>query len=183
MSRPQEPEPTLLVAGLLHGPDFPLDQLLPRLEARFGPVGEVSEALAFDQTDYYVREMGPGLLRRLVMFERLVDPGRLPEIKLATNAIEDELRGEQGFRRVNVDPGLLSAANFILATGKGYTHRPYLGSGIYADLTLLWSRGGFVKLPWTYPDYAGEALQMVLTRFRGQYLNKLRAWRETGRDA
>jgi hypothetical protein len=182
MSRPKDPEPALLVIGLLHRPGFDLPPLTARLEREFGASADLSEAAPFDFTEYYAREMGPGLLRRLLMFDELVDPARLAAIKLATNAIEDEFRDARGQRQVNLDPGLLGAANFVLATCKGYAHRPYLGSGVYADLTLLWRRGGFENLPWTYPDYAGAPLQQILARYRARYLEKLRG-RQTEQEA
>jgi hypothetical protein len=175
MSLPQAPELVLLVVGVLHRPAFELPPVAERLAGEFGPVAEVSEALPFDFTDYYAREFGPGLLRRMIMFDELVDPGRLAAIKLTTNAVENAFRDERGQRQVNLDPGVLSAWNFVLATGKGYAHRPYLGSRIYADLTLVWKNGAFENLPWTYPDYAGEFVQRILARYRTRYLKKLHA--------
>ncbi len=35
---------------------------------------------------------------------------------------------------------------FVLATGKNYTHRIYIGKGIYADLTLIFQNGSFSGL-------------------------------------
>ena len=51
-------------------------------------------------------------------------------------------------RKINIDPGYISLGNLVLATGKPFAHRPYLGSGIYADLTLVYQRGGFHPLEW-----------------------------------
>jgi hypothetical protein len=62
----------------------------------------------------------------------------------------------------------------ILATGKGYSHRPYLRDGIYADLTLIFSDGTFRPLPWTYPDYAGRQMIGLLNRVREKYLLDLK---------
>jgi hypothetical protein len=70
-------------------------------------------------------------------------------VKGWTNGLEERLAAG-GKRRVNIDPGYLARAHLILATGKGYTHRPYLRDGIYADLTLVFQQGGFQPLPWTY---------------------------------
>jgi hypothetical protein len=81
-----------------------------------------------------------------------VAPESLPDIKLRTNEIETSLLGD-GKRRVNIDPGLLSQERFVLATGKNFTHRVYLRAGIHADLTLVYQKGAYSPLPWTYPDY------------------------------
>ena len=38
----------------------------------------------------------------------------------------------------------------------------YLRDGIYADLTLVFQKGGYRPLPWTYPDYRqGELLELL----------------------
>jgi hypothetical protein len=72
--------------------------LMERLEAHFGPVDLVSRWLPFDFTDYYTREMGTPLYRRMVAFKRLVDQEALPDIKHLTNALEKEFtrRGVPG---------------------------------------------------------------------------------------
>ncbi len=84
-------------------------------------------------------------------------------------------------RRVNIDPGYVSQAHLILATGKGYAHRPYLRDGIYADLTLMYRDRKFHSLPWTYPDYAGEEMIGMLDRIREKYTLQLRGKAGDGR--
>jgi len=54
---------------------------------------------------------------------------------------------------VNLDIGFLSLENFILATTKNFSHRVYLGQGIFADLTYQFSKGELRAFDWTYPDY------------------------------
>ena len=49
----------------------------------------MSELLPFRYTRYYESEMGADLRRRLVSFQNLIAPDTLPEIKLATNALEN----------------------------------------------------------------------------------------------
>ena len=57
----------------------------------------------------------------------------------------------------------------MLATGKNFSHRIYLDGGIYADLTLVYTGGGFQTLPWTYPDYAERGLRAFLEQVRERY--------------
>jgi hypothetical protein len=97
----------------------------------------------------------------------------LPDIKLATNEIEDK-SALNSLRQVNIDPGYISKAHLILATGKAYTHRPYLRDGIYADLTLVYQGKKFCSLPWTYPDYADEKQLLMLSKIRAKYLLQLK---------
>ena len=37
----------------------------------------------------------------------------------------------------NLDPGMLSLHNLVLASTKGFAHRIYMREGIYAELALL----------------------------------------------
>lgn len=169
MSTPRPVPPAKLVVGFFLA-QKPLGQtVVAALVDRFGPVDLVSAWMPFDYTDYYRNEMGENLMRRLVSFARLVDPADLAAIKLQTNALENELAGE-GRRTVNLDPGTLTAAQFVLATGKNYSHRICLGQGIYADLTLVYGQGRFQPLAWTYPDYRDPALLAFLGRVRRKYL-------------
>jgi hypothetical protein len=177
MSQPQPAEPAMLAIGVLHEPAFELSPLLAALRAAFGPEEAVSDPLPFDHTSYYAPEMGPGLLRRFVAMAELFDPGRLVAVKLRTNEIERGSLNEHGGRRVNLDPGALTLSNFVLATGKARAHRPYLGDGVYADLTLLWRDGAWVDLPWTYPDYRSEPVKAILADFRERCRRRLAAAR------
>lgn len=152
MSLPKEALPGKLVAGLLFRDSSVEFRVMDALQERFGLADFLSEMRPFTYTRYYEREMGPGIFRRTVAFADLVPADSLPEIKHFTNWLETELSVE-GRRRANIDPGLLSEERFVLATGKNYTHRIYLGGGIYADLTLIYQKGAFRVLPWTYPDH------------------------------
>ena len=99
----------------------------------------------------------------------------IKKYKEKTNEIEEEF-AEQGNRCVNIDPGYLVSSRFILATGKEYSHRIYIGRRIYADLTLMYSKKkGFVPLEWTYPDYASETMISFLSKVRDKYLLDLKA--------
>jgi hypothetical protein len=152
MSRPTEPPPAKLIVGLLfRSADVQL-RILDLLSERFGPLDMLTESIPFSYTTYYEREMGPDILRQVASFEDLVNPVDLPEIKLATNRIELEF-SVQGRRTVNVDPGLLTEERLILASGKNFTHRVYLRDGVYADLTLIYQKGAYRPLQWTYADY------------------------------
>jgi hypothetical protein len=62
----------------------------------------------------------------------------------------------------------------ILATGKQYSHRPYLRDGVYADVTLIFRDGSYNPLEWTYPDYAGRLITGMLNRVREKYLLQIK---------
>jgi hypothetical protein len=153
---------------------FPLVAL--ELEAAFGRPDLVSAWMAFDYTSYYAEEMGPELFRRVLAFRSMIAQERLPEIKLIANAIEKG-HAADGRRSVNIDPGYLLLERFVLASGKNYSHRIYLGQGIYADLTLIYRGGAFQALPWTYPDYADPPLRRFLLSVRAKYAVDIKARR------
>ena len=169
MSRPAAPRPAKLVVGLFLKDKDLIGSVVADLQARFGALDLVSAWIPFDDTAYYQGEMGAPLFRRMMAFRALIRQSSLSSIKRATNAVEEKYaRGEK--RRVNIDPGYMLAERFVLATGKNFTHRIYIGGGIYADLTLMYRKGDFRTLPWTYPDYAGKRLQTFLTQVRNRYL-------------
>jgi hypothetical protein len=174
VSLPRPPKAVKLVMSFIFKEAKDLAGVLLEAEPQYGPMDFLSEPLPFNFTDYYEPEMGRGLWRRMASFEPLVSPDQLPEVKLWTNALESRFLDERGGRKVNIDPGYLSAAQFILATGKDYSHRLYLRDGIYGDLTLIFRRGVFTPLPWTYPDYASQPLIGLLSTLRKRYLWQLK---------
>ncbi len=174
MSQPRPASPAKLVIGFLVGDKSMARGIMDALGASFGRLDLVSPWLPFDTTDYYAREMGTPLYRRMLAYKHLVAQEALPEVKHATNRLETRYAVD-GRRRVNIDPGLLLRERFVLATGKNFAHRIYLGQRIYADLTLVYRGGGFQTLPWTYPDYADARLQAFLLRAREKLAHDLKA--------
>lgn len=173
MSKPNPVEPVKLVFSIFAKETPLLNETIKILSSEYGQPDFVSEEMLFDYTNYYSAEMGENLVRRFLSMEKLIRPEELPDIKLATNSIEDRLVLDIR-RQVNIDPGYISKAHLILATGKAYTHRPYLRDGIYADLTLIYQGKKFCSLPWTYPDYADEKQLLMLGKIRNRYLLQLK---------
>jgi len=173
LSKPAEADPVKLTVSLFTADQQLLEDVIKVLADHFGRTDFVSEYLPFDYTDYYEGEMGPGLVRRIVAFEKLIRPESLPDVKIITNGIEEaHLVGNR--RRINIDPGYINRCHLILATGKPYSHRPYLRDGVYADITLVFRDGSYHALDWTYPDYGGRALTGMLNRLREKYLLQLK---------
>lgn len=173
MSKPNPMEPVKLFFSIFAKETTLLNDTIEVLSSVYGPPDFISEIMLFDYTNYYGAEMGENLIRRFLSMEKLIRPEILPDIKLMTNEIEE--KSELNFRRqVNIDPGYISKAHLILATGKAYTHRPYLRDGIYADLTLVYQGKKFRSLPWTYPDYADEKQIIMLGKIRERYLLQLK---------
>lgn len=173
MSQPKEPRPVKLVASIFSPRKELIGEALRLMSEEFGSTDYLSRFIPFDYTDYYREEMGWPLVRRFVSFEGLIDPSFLPEVKLFTNGLEGHF-ASAGRRGVNVDPGYLSEFHLILATGKGFAHRPYLRDGVYADLTLIYRDKAFRPLEWTYPDYRSKETIDILTKLRRKYVFQLK---------
>ncbi|HCR13556.1 DUF4416 family protein [Solidesulfovibrio sp.] len=175
MSRPHEPLPAKRVCSVLSAvlPGV-WPQVVSGLAACFGEVEIAYPERPFTHTAYYDAELGAPISRRVLAFADLAAQGSLGPDKAATNALEDALRLPDGRRRVNLDPGLLTQERFVLATGKNFTHRIYLGEGIFADLTLVFQAGSWQTLPWTFPDYASPDMLEILTDIRRRYRRDLR---------
>ena len=173
MSTPAEPLAVKPVVSLMLAREDLAGPVLRRLASYLGPVDLVGPLWPFTSTDYYAREMGGGLRRCLASFLHLAGAAQLTDWKVFTNSLEK--RWSLGGRRlVNLDPGYVARERLVLATGKNYSHRIYLGQGIYGDLTLLAGPGGFQALAWSYPDYARGPLPELLTLVRRKYLWQLK---------
>jgi hypothetical protein len=170
-------EPVKWVAGLIAVAHFdpgeltgPLARIIGPAERRFGP-------WPFSRTEYYRPEMGPGLVRYWLSAAGLGDACDLPRIKRECMALEDRFRrsaADGGGRRVNIDPGYLTAAKFVLASHKNFAHRLAVGQGVFAELTLCFSRSGVVCHDWTYPDIRSGEYDDALRTIRTDFMNNTR---------
>jgi hypothetical protein len=135
------------------------------LERSFGPV--VLESERYDLgafTDYYASEMGRPLTKQIYAFRDRIDPSRLAELKIRTNARESA----DSPRRVNLDPGYLTPASIVLASAKGFAHRVALRDGIFGEVTLVYRKdaGGYAPLEHTFPDYRSTGVLYFFNRLR-----------------
>lgn len=173
MSKPSDSEQVKLISSVFSNEKSLIEKVLDQLEEKLGPIGWKSPWLLFDRTRYYEREMGWPLHRLFIFFKNLITPEDIIEIKIFTNSLENEYR-QDGKRRINIDPGYISLERLVLATGKNYTHRIYLSKGIYADLTLIYHRGSFRPLEWTYKDYTDPNVISFLNSERERYKMQIR---------
>jgi len=175
MGEAKEPLPAKLIVGMISGEEGLFRKAERKLTKKFGSVDFSSSLLHFDCTDYYERRMQTDLKRKFIGFANLIDPAAIAEIKLFTNQIEKEFfsRDSQQ-RRLNLDPGYVTLAKLVLATGKNFQHRIYLGKGIYAEITLRYKRGkGFTHWEWTYPDYRSREYIDVFNCLREIYRRQI----------
>ena len=106
------------------------------------------------------------------LFREFLPQDRLADIKWQALEIEKQWAVNEK-RRLNLDPGLITAERLVLATGKNFSHRIYLGKGIFADLTLIFEKGTYRPLAWTYPDYKDEWAIGMFNKIREKYLREI----------
>ncbi len=136
------------------------------LSRDLGPVAAESGPIPFETTDYYAEEMGGPLVRRIAVFRDPFDPLRLPEEKRRVMEIERSGSGDDGRRRVNVDPGYLTLRKVVLASRKDASHRILVADGVFAETTLAYHHGSFTPYPWTYADYRRSDVVEFFNRAR-----------------
>ena len=177
MGQVRLPSPVLLLLAAFSRHEGALGWARARAVEAWGDVALESQAFAFDHTDYYQPTMGPGLRKRFFAFVETVDPGRLAEIKLVTNAWEQEYAEVSEHaepRPLNLDPGYLTLGKLVLASTKDFCHRIYLDRGIYAEVTLFYRHGRWEHHPWTFADYRREDYQQFFSECRDYLHRKLR---------
>ncbi|MFB3786873.1 MAG: DUF4416 family protein [bacterium] len=152
MGKIHSPQKVKLIYGVLFKDLHVWDEARQRIEAYFGPIDRASEHYPFVETAYYEEEMGTELTRCYVSLQELQEPDVLVHCKQLSNLWEEQL-SESGRRRINLDPGYLGESNLVLASTKNFSQRIYLGRGIYGEVTMVYARGDFTRLPWTYLDY------------------------------
>ena len=169
----REPIPVKLICGVTYAPTIHLMEIIDQLETLFSPVEQQSPIFDFSSfTAYYEQEMGPDLSKLFVAFHGLYDPHCLADCKIRTTAIEGQI--SKGPRKVNLDPGYLTAAKLVLATAKDFAHRIYIGQGIYGDVQYRYRQGKFEPSTWTYPDYQTELAIAFFSQVRQNFIQQER---------
>jgi hypothetical protein len=163
-----------LFCGIISADKDIEEAALKKLTAKFQDIDQTSIIVDFDYSNYYESEMGKGLRRFWVSFDKLIFSQEIADIKVFTNSIEDEFSAG-GRRIINIDPGYLTAASIVLATTKNFSHRIYLSKGIYAEITSIYKAHRFIKLPWSYPDYMSDTALSFFENIRQIYLKQLKA--------
>ena len=175
----QKPKPVKPICGVTFASGIDLSTVISEIEKILSSVEDQTAPFDFSFfTDYYREEMGTALNKIFLSFVNLIDPASLAPIKIETNKIE-ELWTIDGKRRVNLDPGYINSAKLILASTKDFSHRIYIGEGIYGDVQLRFWKGQFRASEWTYPDYKTETAISFFNQVREKYKIQVKTlWRK-----
>lgn len=156
MPRLQPPPPGRLICSVAYAQIDALADCLKKLEHQFGEVQFETLDIPFSSEPRHREEMGHDLTRRFFSFDKMVPRDRLSDLKRICRKIEAGFADQVDdflFRTVNIDPGIMTPDNVIMASSQGHHYRVYLTAGVFAQIELIWSRGRFVRLPWTNPDF------------------------------
>lgn len=170
------PPPVKLIAGIIYRKEELFVRVKDELAGEYGEIDFESACLLFHYTRYYQEEMGENLKRKFISFKKLINPEKLVSIKLFTNKLEKKFLFPGSLKRqINIDPGYLTLSKLILATTKNFSHRIYLGDGIYAEVTLRYLKDkGFQPWEWTYPDYKSKEYLQIFNQLRCYYQKQLK---------
>lgn len=180
MGTVRPPAPVKLFCALLVAPTVPVQEVETVLTRTYGAIVLRTPPLPFTQTTYYEREMGPDLTRLYLAFDPLISIAALAAVKHTTNRLETLWATDRGQRRVNIDPGYLDLAKVVLASTKDYSHRLYIGDGIFAEVTLHYRQHAYHPWAWTYPDYRVPTTLAFFQQLRELYKAQRRQWSITG---
>jgi Domain of unknown function (DUF4416) len=167
-------QPHKLVVPVLIGKGMTTEVVDELVAEAFGPADSRSQEIPFEFTHYYDKEMRTPITRVLYSIAELIEPTELARLKHLSNSVEARTAAPDGRRVINLDPGLLSLSRLILATTKPSAHRIPIGQGIHAEITLLFQRGGFQPLDWTYPDFRSQIYHDWLLTVRRRYHSQLK---------
>ena len=168
----QEPKPVMLLLAVFSRHEDALDWARDWAIRNWGPLALESPRFPFEETAYYEQDMGSGLMKTFLVFERLVDPACLAAAKLASNQAERTFAASSGHpeqRPLNLDPGYLNESKLVLASTKDHAHRIYLDQGIFAEITLRFHRKDWQPWEWTYPDYRRPDFQAFFSTARDRF--------------
>ncbi len=159
MARVQFPAPGRLILSFIYSSLDGLTDALNEVERRFGPVQCETLDIPCTEVGQYREEMGGSLTRRFFSFEKELARDQLTACKKYCHKIEAKFGDrvdDTTFRTVNIDPCLMTPENLVVASHREANNRIYLGDGVFGELTLVWSKRGFVRLPWTPDDYCHD---------------------------
>ncbi|MBN2601551.1 MAG: DUF4416 family protein [Candidatus Marinimicrobia bacterium] len=155
--------------AIMFNEEHELKNILGILKNRFGnilsagPIYKVS-----DFSDYYEKEFGKQLQKQFFVFRKPACLDNFFQIKVWTNELELNPNAKTPRRILNIDPGYLEPSKLVLYSSKNFSHRIYCGSGIFAEVTMPFIHGDFIRLPWTYDDYYCEMNRNFLLVMRNE---------------
>lgn len=171
MKASQFSERVQLIAFVLQKGETWDQNVIDALEKTWGPIRHKGRLFAFDRTNYYEPEMGDGLFRGVVSFERTIPAETIAHEKMCSNALEQELSGNPltSMRNVNIDIGYMDLDKVVLPSYKRGPYKLYAGEGVWLDMLLTYSKGAFHPTKWAFEDFVRNPYQHDLVLIREKF--------------
>lgn len=169
MKASQFSEQVQLIAFVLQSGDCWNPAVIEALEKTWGPIRHRGKLFAFDRTDYYEPEMGGGLYRGVVSFEKTIPAETIAQEKERSNALELTLAENQSARNVNIDIGYMDLDKVVLPSYKRGPYKLYAGKGVWLDMLLTYSKGEFHPTKWAFEDFVRNPYQHDLQLIREKF--------------
>jgi hypothetical protein len=173
----KKPEPVKLIVGILACDQRAVNAAVDMIKAKFGNCDFESPVWPFTHTEYYANETGKEIVKKFVAIEKLILPEKLADIKLKTNKMEKKLAVRLGgnlTRPVNLDPGYIEPSKLVLASTKNFSHRIYIGKKIWAEVTLIFSKGQWKGFEYSFPDHKEDRYHGFFSQVREKLVQQLR---------
>ena len=160
----------LLAFVLQPGPEW-LPEVIDALERTWGSIRHRGKLFPFDQTPYYTPEMGDGLYRGVVSFEKEIPPETIAEEKERSNALELTTASAEApeLRHVNIDIGYMDMDKVVLPSYKRGPFKLYAGKGVWLDMLLTYAKGVFHSTAWAFDDFVRNPYQHDLQLIREKF--------------
>lgn len=167
-------EPVQLIAFVLQRGGEWDPMVLSKLEGEWGPIRYKGKLFAFDKTSYYEPEMGVGLYRGVLSFEKCIPAESIALEKARSNALEMAMAAEGDCRQVNIDIGYMDLDKVVLPSYKRGPFKLYAGNGVWLDMLLTYAKGLFHPTQWAFEDFKRNPYQHDLQLIRERWRKSLR---------
>ena len=171
MKASQFSENAQLLAFVLQPGEQWLPEVIDALERTWGKIRHKGKLFAFDKTPYYTPEMGEGLYRGVVSFEKTIPPETIALEKERSNALELTMAQatDPDARKVNIDIGYMDLDKVVLPSYKRGPFKLYAGNGVWLDMLLTYAKGEFHPTAWAFEDFKRNPYQHDLQLIRERY--------------
>lgn len=144
-------------------------QVLKILEDTWGPIRHKGKLFPFDQTNYYAPEMGEGLFRGVISFEKTISPETIAVEKARSNEMELTTSEDASTRHVNIDIGYMDLDKVVLPSYKRGPFKLYAGEGVWLDMLLTYAKGAFHPTAWAFEDFVRNPYHHDLLLIREKF--------------
>ena len=124
-----------------------------KLILKYGKIIAESAEYDFNFTNYYEKEFGKNLKKKIIVFEKDISKEEIAKIKKEIGILE----GERGSRKINIDPGFVSAGGVFLASDKKGAFKEKI-EDIFLHKVIGFSSGKSEVYKHTFADYKQDKI-------------------------